>query len=356
MSLTTMISDSITGLLPAAPAIGHQSNTSYPSGRGISADVRRLVRDHRYGKLLCSDASVPFDQASLRCAAQALRHDMVQVRQGEVNLVDRVADESPEGFTFHMQAGTPTAVPSFYMDRLLVTHRDFSRFVDAGGYSDESFWPESLRGRLPQFTDRTRHVGPATWSDGSPPADKLDHPVTGLCWFEASAYASWCGKQLATSPQWQRAATWTGAGDGGTAEPRYPWGNSYNPRNANLWSAGFGETIPATQQQGDTPTAGIQQLIGNVWEWVDAQFVPAGTSAVTVQLAGPMAEIRGGAFDTYFENQATSQFRTGMPIMSRPDNVGFRCVIPSDRLPSGFDQLGVDNDATECDPRVESDL
>ena len=45
-----------------------------------------------------------------------------------------------------------------------------------------------------------------------------------------------------------------------------------------------------------------------------------------------MAEIRGGAFDTYFHSQATCQFRTGQPLLYRAENIGFRCCINSHGL------------------------
>ena len=37
--------------------------------------------------------------------------------------------------------------------------------------------------------------------------------------------------------------------------------------------------------------------------------------------------IRGGAFDTYFETQATSQFRTGQIALARTHNTGIRCAM-----------------------------
>ena len=40
-----------------------------------------------------------------------------------------------------------------------------------------------------------------------------------------------------------------------------------------------------------------------------------------------MKSIRGGAFDTYFESQATSQFQSGENPLLRRHNIGFRCVV-----------------------------
>jgi iron(II)-dependent oxidoreductase len=78
---------------------------------------------------------------------------------------------------------------------------------------------------------------------------------------------------------------------------------------------------------------GVYQLIGNAWEWVAAPFeCTCDEKNSRIVLAKPMGEIRGGAFDTYFENQCTCQFRSGQPLLYRGINVGFRCCISADQL------------------------
>jgi len=51
---------------------------------------------------------------------------------------------------------------------------------------------------------------------------------------------------------------------------------------------------------------GIYQLVGNVWEWTSSEF-RLFQSDEDSEIA-PLKGIRGGAFDTYFDNQATCQF------------------------------------------------
>ncbi len=170
-----------------------------------------------------------------------------------------------------------------------------------------------------------------------PPADKLDHPVVGICWYEANAYATWVGKRLPSSEEWQRAGTWPMGHAGDVTNQRYPWGDAFDPRKANTWDSGIGDTVAvAALTAGCTPN-GVRQLIGNVWEWVDAQFHPNAETGVSVTLDQTMAEIRGGAFDTYFHSQATCQFRTGQPLLFRGPNVGFRCCVSGNTLTSPED-------------------
>ena len=109
----------------------------------------------------------------------------------------------------------------------------------------------------------------------------------------------------------------------------YPWGDRFDSQRANVWASGVGTTAPVdSYYDGSTPN-GISQVIGNVWEWVDAPF--AGSEPPEFATGG-LCEIRGGAFDTYFPKQATCQFRTGQPRLFRPNNTGFRLCVACEDL------------------------
>jgi iron(II)-dependent oxidoreductase len=87
-------------------------------------------------------------------------------------------------------------VSSFRLDRALVTNADWSRFVDAGGYSDRDAW--SSAGREEEGAQQ-----PLSWDgSGSPRA-----PVQHVSFYEADAYARWAGKRLPTEAEWELAAT-----------------------------------------------------------------------------------------------------------------------------------------------------
>ena len=57
------------------------------------------------------------------------------------------------------------------------------------------------------MTDRSGRPGPSTWEGGDYPADQGRHPVAGISWYEADAYARFVGKSLPTVLHWNRAAT-----------------------------------------------------------------------------------------------------------------------------------------------------
>jgi hypothetical protein len=112
----------------------------------------------------------------------------------------------------------PKELPEFLIDKFEVTNRQFKAFMDAGGYTNSAYWtlpiveggkviPLSLA--LGRFTDRTGRRGPATWEAGSYPDGTENHPVTGVSWYEAAAYAAYAHKQLPTVFHWAAVAdTW----------------------------------------------------------------------------------------------------------------------------------------------------
>jgi len=112
----------------------------------------------------------------------------------------------------HLEA---TSVGAFLMDRYEVTNEAYKRFMDIGGYTDPEYWtyPFVKDGRtlsweqaLALFTDKTGRPGPAAWEVGDYPDGEENHPVSGVSWHEAAAYAEFVGKRLPTVYHWDRAA------------------------------------------------------------------------------------------------------------------------------------------------------
>src|SRR5262249_37623286 len=99
--------------------------------------------------------------------------------------------------------GQQTYVAEFWIDTFPVTNAQYLRFIEAPGAAH-----------------------PATWTNGIFPRDKAEHPVTGISWEEASAYAAWAGKRLPTAMEWEKAAR-------GTDGRRYPCGNEFDVELCN---------------------------------------------------------------------------------------------------------------------------
>ncbi|MFW6078853.1 MAG: SUMF1/EgtB/PvdO family nonheme iron enzyme [Gemmatimonadota bacterium] len=103
----------------------------------------------------------------------------------------------------------------YRLDRFEVTNREYQRFVDAGGYASPEYWEHpfvrdgrtlSFEEAVRLFTDRTGRPGPSTWEAGTYPPGRGDHPVAGVSWYEAAAYARFAGKALPTVYHWNHAA------------------------------------------------------------------------------------------------------------------------------------------------------
>jgi hypothetical protein len=130
----------------------------------------------------------------------------------------------------------------YFIDRFEVSNRDYLPFVEAGA------------------------AAPRAWPNGRPSQDQLDHPVTGVTWNEAAAYAAFRGASLPTVFQWQKAAR-----NGAVARAIgyvMPWGlvadaDTIRGR-ANFLGAG---TVPVDRFPFGASPYGAEQMAGNVSEW-----------------------------------------------------------------------------------------
>jgi eukaryotic-like serine/threonine-protein kinase len=152
----------------------------------------------------------------------------------------------------------PIALGDYLMDRFEVTNRDFKRFVDSGGYRRRELWDYSFvkDGRIipweqavARLTDRTGRPGPSTWEGGDYPLGQERHPVAGVSWYEAAAFAKFTGKSLPTVFHWNHAASVV---------------NSAWVVPANNFS-GRG-TVPVGSTRGIS-AYGTYDMAGNVREW-----------------------------------------------------------------------------------------
>jgi eukaryotic-like serine/threonine-protein kinase len=124
--------------------------------------------------------------------------------------------------THQFGANEAVEVPAFWMDKFEVPNREYQKFVTAGGYEDITYWKRALEATgnrysweelIEKFRDSTGRPGPSTWSLGRYPEGMGDHPVGGVSWYEAVAYAGFVGKSLPTVYHWRRAAPWSPFGD-----------------------------------------------------------------------------------------------------------------------------------------------
>ena len=175
-------------------------------------------------------------------------------------------------------------VPAFRLDRLPTTNAEYAEFVAEGGYRRREFWGEegwSYREREgwehPLFWTREGGGGGGGgegvgWSerrmfDVGPIEPR--HPVVGVSWYEAEAYARFRGKRLPTEAEWEKAAAWDG---GRGRKRRHAWGDAA-PSDAlcNYDLRRWGTTCVGSFPAGAS-FYGCLDMTSNVWEWTADTF------------------------------------------------------------------------------------
>jgi len=175
--------------------------------------------------------------------------------------------------------------------------------------------------------------------------DKGDHPINCVTWQMADEFCrAQSGSRLPTEAEWEFAAR-------GPDGRKYPWGDD-PPTSQHLnacgkeclaWGKknhveetsmydgddGFANTAPV----GSFPTGksryGIQDVVGNVWEWVGDWYAPYTADAQTDPKGPDTGEarvIRGGAWNGGYPAWVRPTFRYRDTPSKKSYGIGFRCA------------------------------
>ena len=205
----------------------------------------------------------------------------------------------------------------FFIDRHEVSNRDFAAFIRDGGYRRRELWKYpfvdgdkrlTFEEAMARFRDTTGLPAPRSWSGGVPPADREDHPVTDVTWYEASAFAEWKGKKLPTIYQWEKAAR---PPLPSSIVQSFPWGHVGEgidaTKRANFLAQG---TMPVSSMPQGASPYGAHHLAGNVSEWCRNPNAP-GYAA------------RGGSWN---DNVYSFGLTFALPAFYSAPTLGFRCA------------------------------
>jgi formylglycine-generating enzyme required for sulfatase activity len=200
------------------------------------------------------------------------------------------------------------SLPAYYIDQTEVTNAAYDQFCRATGHAlPEGFKP------LDQ--------APASASQMARAHDLHDLPVVNVTIGDAKEFAKWAGKRLPTAFEWEKAAR---GSDGRT----FPWGEEEDVTRANVNTKEL--QIVSNFPKGASP-CGALQMVGNVWELVDARRPPPSDVRAFQTLKPPARPdepwymIRGESAGEPLAKEVLWD-SYGVPARWRNGFIGFRCV------------------------------
>jgi formylglycine-generating enzyme required for sulfatase activity len=213
-------------------------------------------------------------------------------------------------------------LPGFRIAKHPVTNAQWQRFVDEGGYREQSCW-STAGWELKQQAGWTQ---PRFWDD--PQYARFNgpnQPVVGVSWYEASAYCAWLTTKLGYQVRLPSEAEWEKAARG-TDGRIYPWGNTWQPEKLNA-ERRVGATTPVGSYPEGASPCGALDMAGNVWEWTATPWHDTLEKSTVVELStGSSFVVRGGAWyldlllarcaDRCYYNPDVRNFNLGLRVAS----------------------------------------
>lgn len=232
--------------------------------------------------------------------------EMVVIEGGEYMRGSNVGarDEKPKHKIF---------IDAFALDIHPVTNEQFIRFLEVMGSEKDVSNNDTISLKESRIK---RVAGKLIIESGY-----AKHPVVGVSWYGAKAYAKWVGKRLPTEAEWEIAATQ------GKEENIYPFGQVIERVQANFFSS---DTTPVMSYK---PTAsGLYDMAGNVYEWCEDWYGYNYYEQSLIEPTNPKGPhqgvyrvLRGGCWKSLKEDLRSSHRHRNNPgTVNR--TCGFRCA------------------------------
>lgn len=273
-----------------------------------TAEIERPTTDHDPAAALLVDATVKHYTPERKEVknTQPILTDMAVISGGTFyrGSMDGNRDEMPRHYI---------TLSSFAIDIHPVTNEQFVRFLEVMGGEKDSNHQDIIRMRDSRIK---RSGGRLSIESGY-----SKHPVVGVTWYGAIAYAKWVGKRLPTEAEWEVAAR------GGFENLLYPTGEDIEKTQANFFSS---DTIAVMSY---APNGyGLYDMPGNVYEWC-YDWYGYNYYEVSVQepdnptgpLQGVYRVLRGGCWKSLKEDLRCSRRHRNNPGTVN-GTYGFRCA------------------------------
>ena len=207
-------------------------------------------------------------------------------------------DEKPLHFVY---------TKAFFIDKYEISNQEYMEFIGATGHEKPIFWK-----------DKTLSLP--------------NHPVVGVSWRDAMAYAKWKGRRLPTEAEWEKSAR-------GNDHRLWPWGGKFDKGFFFYYINIFGEddnykkTAPVNYYESGASPFGLLNMSGNVWEWCldwyDKNFYHISPE---LNPQGPLDKgiykvLRGGSYLNNIDGVQVVRRSRNRPHIKN-EIYGFRTVLP----------------------------
>ena len=196
----------------------------------------------------------------------------------------------------------PVTLHAFYMDIHEVTNKEYQEYCVTTGNKFPEFWGMDLYKSGMKFPD---------------------HPLVGVSQFEATQYAQWAGKRLPSEAEWEYASR------GGLEDISYPYGEKAD-HSMSRFNDPEAEKGPVKTGSYPPNGYGLNDMSGNVWEWVSDWFWEAYYSESPAEnpsgpSTGTFRVFRGGGWHSGAGCTSVHR-RNALPSHWVDIAGGFRCV------------------------------
>jgi formylglycine-generating enzyme required for sulfatase activity len=173
--------------------------------------------------------------------------DVIRIPEGEFVMgsdPSRDTRAKPEEMPQHS-----VYLSEYAIGRTPVTNSEYATFLTATKYRPPRHWRLLL------------------WKLRIPPYGRTSHPVVNVSWHDARAYCEWLSRttgdhyRLPTEAEWEKAAR-------GTDARIYPWGDAWISGRCHISERTEAtDTVPVGSYLAGSSPCGVEDMIGNVWEW-----------------------------------------------------------------------------------------
>ena len=230
----------------------------------------------------------------------------------------------------------------YWIGRTEVTVGQWKQFVIAASHTPDG----EKNGASFTYNPDTKLWGTvkdACWKKPCPGFDLQDnHPVSCVSWNDAAAFCRWLNEReqkegrlpagykirLPTEAEWEYACR------GGRQGAKFWWGDNKEEGEGRLNWKGKSDAAPFVTPVDSFGPKGrngfdLADMLGNVWEWCQDGFDPAGAHAEMFPGDGSQRVLRGGSL-SYATGFVRCAHRCGRTPTDSDGDIGFRVVCAMD--------------------------